>query len=380
MAALLALSLSRFFNQSSILTGEKSTNTPDRNGVLQRARSQMAILLNIYYRIFLRLLRIRRRLRAWRLGRRLQAVHDNTSRIKDGDILAFVTIHNECVRIPYFLKYYRELGVNHFLFIDNNSKDGSLEYLSRFDDVSVFFTDQSYRRAHFGMDWVNWLLFCHARGKWALTVDIDEFLVYPYSDRRPLRALTDWLDASRIRYMPAQLLDLYPSKRLGDIRFDEMTDPFSILTHFDLGNYAASEIPKFKDLWIQGGVRGRVFFSRAFDRAPALNKTPLVRWKRGYIYTSSTHQLLPRHLNYAHLRGEAEHICGMLLHTKFLPDLRAKVNDEYLMTQHYSRAREYRSYDQAGLDELEFMSEHSRRYLGWQQLEDLGFISRGGWA
>ena len=31
--------------------------------------------------------------------------------------------------------------------------------------------------------------------------------------------------------------------------------------------------------------------------APALNKTPLVKWERGHCFVSSTHSLLPRALN-----------------------------------------------------------------------------------
>ena len=47
-------------------------------------------------------------------------------------------------------------------------------------------------------------------GHWSLTVDVDEFLVYPFCETRPLRALTDWLDASSLRSFSAMLLDMYP--------------------------------------------------------------------------------------------------------------------------------------------------------------------------
>lgn len=42
-------------------------------------------------------------------------------------ILLFSTLRNERVRLPYFLRYYRDLGVNHFLIVDNDSEDGSHE-------------------------------------------------------------------------------------------------------------------------------------------------------------------------------------------------------------------------------------------------------------
>jgi len=41
--------------------------------------------------------------------------------IKPSDILCCVTVRNESLRLPYFLEYYREKGVDKFLIIDNNS-------------------------------------------------------------------------------------------------------------------------------------------------------------------------------------------------------------------------------------------------------------------
>ena len=78
----------------------------------------------------LRLERQRYRLRARRKRRELTKVVDRTEQIVPGNILSFCTIRNEQPRLPYFLKYYRELGVDHFLFVDNDSADATAEYLS----------------------------------------------------------------------------------------------------------------------------------------------------------------------------------------------------------------------------------------------------------
>ena len=42
-----------------------------------------------------------------------------------------------------------------------------------------------------------------------------------------------------------------------------------------------------RNLAIQGGPRAR-FFAKDPRRAPTLNKVPLVRWQRGYVYVNST--------------------------------------------------------------------------------------------
>lgn len=61
-------------------------------------------------------------------------------------ILLFSTLRNEKICLPFFLRYYRDLGVNHFLFVDNGSDDGGREYLAQQPDVSVWTTGASYKR------------------------------------------------------------------------------------------------------------------------------------------------------------------------------------------------------------------------------------------
>ena len=176
----------------------------------------------------LRLQRKRWRFRAFRKRRELSRVANRTDQIREDDILMLCTLRNEKVRLPYFLNYYREMGVNHFLFVDNDSTDGSLDYLAEQSDVSVWHTRASYKRSRFGVDWLNWLQLKYAHGHWALVLDPDEFLVYPFCDTRPLRALTDWLDASSIKSFSAMLLDMYPKGRLDENPYQSGQNPLEI--------------------------------------------------------------------------------------------------------------------------------------------------------
>ncbi len=109
-----------------------------------------------------------------------------------------------------FLDYYRGLGVDHFLFVDNDSDDGSRELPCRAARRVAVDDQGRLQAARFGMDWISWLLWRHGAGHWCLTVDPDELFVYPHCDTRPLRALTDWLDGSANKSFPAMLLDMYP--------------------------------------------------------------------------------------------------------------------------------------------------------------------------
>lgn len=336
--------------------------------------------MNVLKRYSLRLRRKRWRLRALRKRRELTVVSDRTSLIRRGHVLVFSTFRNEDVRLPYFLRYYRDMGVDHFLMVDNGSDDGGREYLAGQPDVSLWTTEASYKRARFGVDWLNGLQSRYGHGHWCLVVDPDELLVYPFCDTRPLQALTDWLDASSIKAFGAMLLDMYPKGPIEEAVYRRDDDPLSVASWFDAGNYMISRNGRFGNLWIQGGPRARVFFRDRPDRAPALNKIPLVKWQRHYAYDSSTHNLLPRGLNRVYDEFGGEKASGVLLHTKFLNSFTSKAEEELKRRQHYAGSHEYRAYAATLKDNPDLWCRWSEKYINWRQLEVLGLMSKGNWA
>lgn len=336
--------------------------------------------MGVWERYRLRLKRRRFLIRAIRKRRELQPVARRTTAIGASDVLLFATLRNERIRLPYFLKYYRDLGVGHFLIVDNGSDDGSAEYLAAQKDVSLWSTTASYRKARFGQDWLNWLLFRHGTGHWCLTVDADEFLIYPFCDTRPIRALTDWLDTQGIRSLAAMQLDMYPQGPIDAQPYHEGQDPFEIACWFDSGNYMISKNPEYGNLWIQGGPRARVYFSETPQEAPSLNKIPLVKWQRRFCYVSSTHILLPRGLNLVYDQSGGERISGCLLHAKFLSTMPAKVQEELTRREHFAGSREYAAYARAPGAAPDLWWDWSTRYAGWRQLARLGILSKGSWS
>ena len=328
----------------------------------------------------MRLRRKRRILRCVKKRRELKPVSNNTAAIRRDDILLMSVVRNEKIRLPYFLEYYRKLGINHFLFVDNDSDDGSYEFLKAQPDVSVWRTKTSYKRAAFGLDWSNYLLRKYANGHWVLTVDPDEFFIYPFCDTRPIRALTDWLDGCAVRSFGTMLIDMYPQGPVDTEPYHEGQDPFEIARGFDAGNYMITKNPDYKNLWIQGGPRARVFFQDNPSKAPALNKIPLVKWDRKYVYVSSTHSLLPRGLNQVYDEWGGEKASGALLHAKLINTLGDKAREELQRGQHYRGSGEYRAYAEQLEDNPVFWCDWSETYINWRQLEILGLMSKGNWA
>jgi hypothetical protein len=145
------------------------------------------------------------------------------------DILLFCTLRNERVRLPFFLKYYRDLGINHFLIVDNDSDDGSANIWPEQPDVSLWWTSKhSYKRARFGVDWLNWLQMRHGHGHWCADGRSDEFLVYPFCDTRPMRRCDRLAGCKSIRSFGAMLLDMYPKGPIDAQPYREGQDPFEI--------------------------------------------------------------------------------------------------------------------------------------------------------
>lgn len=328
----------------------------------------------------LRLQRRRWLIRALRKRRELSAVSNRTRQIRKSDVLLFCTARNERIRLPYFLEYYRNQGINHFFFVDNASTDGTGDYLKDQPDCSLWQTRHGYKRARFGMDWVNWLLLRYAHNHWTLTVDPDEFFVYPFCDTRPIQALTDWLDASSIKSFSAMLLDMYPKGRIDAQPYREGQNPLEIATWFDSGNYVIRKNPRYGNLWIQGGPRMRALFADKPALAPALNKIPLVKWERKNTYASSTHMLLPRGLNLTYDEWGGEKASGLLLHTKFLDTFTQKAQEELVRAQHYNASVEYKAYADLGGTDPDLWCNWSEKYINWRQLEILGLMSKGNWA
>ena len=324
-------------------------------------------------------LRLRRRrliLRALRKGRELRRVADRMSEVSAGGILAFSTVRNEMGRLPHWIAHHRRLGVDHFLVVENASDDGTRDWLAAQPDVSLWTTRASYKRSRFGVDWLNALAFRHAAGRWCLTVDADELWLHPHHETRDLHALTHELDRRGQRAMGALMLDLYPRGRLGGAVGD---DPLHAIPWFDAGNYVSLRQPKLRNLWVQGGPRARRFFAADPRRAPTLSKLPLVRWSRSYAYISSTHSILPARLNEHYEGPRGRPLSGVLLHTKFLPEVVGKSVIEKRRGEHFENSALYGDYYDAVAGDPTLWCARSTRFHGWRQLEGLGLMSRSGW-
>lgn len=314
-----------------------------------------------------------KRRRAWRA---LRCLSDRTASIGAGDVLLFCCLRNEMDRLPYFCAYYRSLGVNHFLFIDNGSTDDFARWAKPQGDISVWYTEESYKDANFGMEWCNSLLSKYGTGHLCVTVDPDEFLVYPFCTTRSLPQLGQHLRDSRKDTMSALMLDMYSDTPLREAHLAEGQSPLTACPFFDRDGYIQNK-SYHQGIFVQGGPRMRVHNRETPSLAPALNKLPVVWWQKQYRYESSMHNLTPRHLNRPNSKA-AISTTGCLLHFKFVASLAGKIDEEKARKQHYGNSREYEKYGEKS-DHILYDPDISLRYEGPEQLMALGLMTRGDW-
>lgn len=315
-------------------------------------------------------MRWKRRRLLWRALRSrwaLQAVTVQTTRIRKSDVLLFATVRSEFERIAHFTDHYRQLGVSHFLIVDNDSDDGTLDYLKSQPDVSLWRTTASYRNARFGVDWLNWLLCKYGHNHWCVTVDADEYLDYVGSEKTDLAGLGEALEANQQNAFGAIMLEPYPRGPIGSNATDSLkwidTGPYRSCRQYPLGN-----------LWVQGGVRERVFFADNPIQSPTLNKLPFVKWNRRFCYVNSTHSMLPPRLNFEYDGPGDQRPNGVLIHTKFTASIVSKSETEQQRGEHFTTPEKFTDYYAKIAQHPTLWTENSVEYTGPRQLEKIGII------
>lgn len=290
--------------------------------------------------------------------------------IAPDEILCCLVARDERPRLPYFLAYYRRLGVDRFFVIDNGSTDGSVEWLLGQPDVHVWHSELSFKRANFGSSWFELLLRRHGVGHWCLTLDADEFLLFEGAPERTLRQFCRDLDRRGKRVATGILLDLYSDRPVHETVYREGDDPLSLCRYFDR-DYPATVYeqggPYRNQDIIFGGVRQRVFPA---EHDYLLSKSVLLRYQPDVVLNPGQH-LTNIQAQY-HAREE---IC--LLHFKFFASFEHYARQEAERQVHAMGAEQYRAYTRK-LDEEQSLvlydPAHSVRFEGTAQLRALGLL------
>lgn len=291
----------------------------------------------------------------------LKKVHLSKS-LPSAKVVLILCAYNEGPRLSFFFDYYTRLGIDHFIFLDNQSNDDSISVAKSFQNVSIYRANGSYKKSRFGIDWVNHLLSVHCHNKWVLFVDADEFLTFDIGAGKLCDLITA-LEKNGRRSAQSLMLDMYSDAPGGVPRcLNEGQDPLETSPYYDSRGYYVSRELSSNTTWIKGGVRNRLFFDKV-GSGPALNKTPLVKWKRHYAFLKSAHQAWPAEIN-----GVGEVPMSALLHFKFVAS--SSLYNAEVAARHTS---EYGAYiDLENLTTL--IGPTTKTYAGPQSLVEDGLI------
>ena len=298
------------------------------------------------------------------------------------DVTLICVIWNEMLLLPFFIQYYKKLGVTHFIFIDNDSNDGTIEYLKSQSNINfeIYSCSDSYAEANYGITWVNEILNLKMHNMWCLVVDIDELLILP-SGIVDLREWISQLEIHNTNVTQTCLIDFYPKQ------FDQSIylsgTPFfehSCYFHkFDKNNIYTKIAPD-NSREIKGGLR---HFILSGDKKPNSNSVCLTKkslFKYDFYSTHNLsvgmHWLLPKdftcwwppekayskwHETNKYLRINQQQL--VIAHFKYLkPNIKQVFQQRIDRNQDWNDSREYRTY-LSHLSTSYYNSELSERFI-----------------
>lgn len=276
-------------------------------------------------------------------------------------------VKNDLDRIKEFYSYYSSLGVTNFAFIDNNSDDGTYEFLASKQNVFLFSCFDSYSTIK-RQAWINYIMTFFGFDNWYIVVDSDELLVYNECEKYNIDTLIEKLDRKRIR---ALMIDMYSD---GLFLADNSSLKESMIKKycfFDSDSYEQIKHPKFE--LIVGGVRKRVF-SKYYNISPFLVKYPIIFFEQGDIQYNS-------HFSYPFFKNFGDDLNLGLLHFKFMQKDLEKIKIRVKEGNYVNNSVEYRAYLEAYKSEkdLRLVDDNSCKFLSSESIYLIKFLKKINW-
>lgn len=245
-------------------------------------------------------------------------------------------VRNEMAVIGEYLEHYRKAGIRRFAIVDNDSTDGTLEFLCSQPDIDVYSNADPFSTTR-KQGWINQIILRYGYARWYLIADADEHVVFDGIERHGFGDLVLRLESQHRRIARGMLVDMY-----GDRPLDQLSAASHCLRRehrfFDPGPYSEFQRPEMMSC--RGGMRRRAFSNLDADFDPELTKYPLLRLDPGE-FVASPHYVWPPS---PHL---ADPCLLAILHYKFTKNYPEKVADAVARKQYWNRSAEYAVYEAA---------------------------------
>jgi hypothetical protein len=198
------------------------------------------------------------------------------------ELVVLCLVRNGRKYVRSFIEHYASMGVKHIVFLDNGSTDGTVETLEGYDNVTVLRSMLPFKRYQMLMK--RYLIERFGRGRWTLSVDMDELFDYPYSDVVSLKALLRYLNENSYTAVVAQMLDMFPEEPVSDAIRNEDEPLKERHRFYDISNVREQGYWEFPFVSGSGNVVSNEEIAiyrngiqnTVFSTLPALTKHPLV--------------------------------------------------------------------------------------------------------
>jgi len=271
----------------------------------------------------------------------IEEINVKYTMLNDAYHVAIIVCQNEFSYLEQSLEHHRSIGIEHFIYIDNGSNDGSLEFMLSQQDISVFITTQPYKDHRFGVSWIEAALSNFCIGKWVLVIDSDELFVYDDFENHSIKSLTSYADNNGYDSFLAPMIDMYGKDTLYSTDLHSDT-PYKICNYFDnistmnileknsFGPYSNSQV-------YYAGLRARIFgnYNRAPDPSYLNQKYCLFKYKPTHRFIEGLHFMYNHKL--APIRAS-------ILHFKYHSSFYEKVVEQIESGQHWNGSQEYKRY------------------------------------
>lgn len=205
------------------------------------------------------------------------------------DVTVVVVVKNGLFYLEEFFRHYGELGIRHYVFLDNGSTDGTIDRIRQ--EPGTVILQSTLPTAKFENDFRRYAAERYCQNRWCLYADIDELFEFEGQQDIGLAGLLRYMRENGYTALMAQMLDLFSTRSLRD----EATTPFDQVIkthqHYDLekiervpyhkGNHPLTQgldyylqhnqVPNEQLEFLFGGIRNKVFSEQC-----CLTKHPLV--------------------------------------------------------------------------------------------------------
>ena len=230
-------------------------------------------------------------------------------RSKPPGIVALCVVRNAEKYLPSFLEHYRKIGIGRFAFVDDLSEDGTRCLLEEAPDADIFESNVRYNESGRGAAWRDMLFAHYGRNRWYVSVDCDEYLIFPGFEERPLASFIEDLATHGRDRALAAMIDIYPDGPLGSApaHVPPEAPPIRFCPMHDGNGYRLAN-EKFC-MAVRGGPRYRLFGADM-----RLTNFPVIfADERTQFNGASNHAPLPFRRNFSPVHA-------ILLHYKFPND------------------------------------------------------------